>query len=65
MADSEFQLIPDLIFLVSCQIQYSLITSSFSYKITNLVITVKATTVPNYIYIGWHSSKGSEEKEPS
>jgi hypothetical protein len=65
MADSEFQLIPDLIFLVSCQTQYSLITSSFSYKITNLVITAKATTIVDYIYIGWHNSKGSEETEPS
>jgi hypothetical protein len=65
MVDSEFQLIPDLIFLVSCQTQYSLITSSFSYKITNLVITAKATTIANYIYIGWHSSKWSEEAEPS
>jgi hypothetical protein len=65
MVDSEFQLIPDLIFLVSCQTQYSLITSLFSFKITNLVITVKATTIADYIYIGWHSSKGFEEAEPS
>jgi len=64
MADSEFQLIPDLIFLVSCQTQYSLITP-FSYKITNLVITAKATTIADCIYIGWHSSKGSVEAEPN
>jgi hypothetical protein len=65
MVDSEFQLIPDLIFLVSCQTQCSLITSSFSYKITDLVITSKATKIVDYIYIGWHSSRGSEEAEPN
>jgi hypothetical protein len=63
MADSEFQLFPDLIFLVSCQTQYSLITSAFSYEITQSAITVNAAKIANYIYIGWHSSKRSEEAE--
>jgi hypothetical protein len=63
MADWEFQLNPDLIFLVSCQTQYSLITSAFSYEITHSAITVKATKIADYIYIGWHNSKGSGEAE--